>query len=52
MLGSFSNAKVTKANDITGRVHVKGFVTSYDLRDLVKRYDVFLHSEGVLCVSE
>ena len=51
ILSPFSDAKVTGANDTPGAVHVKGFVTSPDLRVLVERYDVMLHSDGALCVE-
>ena len=49
ILSPFGNAKVTGA--VSGIVHVKGFVTSPDLRVLVERYDVMLHSDGALCVE-
>ena len=51
ILGPFGNAEVTGVGDASGTVHVEGFVTSPDLRVLVKRYDVMLHSDGVLCVQ-
>ena len=51
ILNRFSNAKVTKAEDLHTRVHVIGFVTSTDLKILVGRYDVFVHRDGVLCVE-
>ena len=51
ILSPFSNAKVTGAEDGSGAVHVKGFVTSTDLKVLVERYDVVLHSSGALCVE-
>lgn len=51
ILADFSEAKVTKAIDLSGRVHVEGFVASLDLKRLVERYNVLLHSDGVLCVG-
>ena len=51
ILKPFSDAKVTKGRDIRENIHVKGFVTCIDLKILVKRYKVFLHSNGALCVE-
>ena len=51
ILKPFTNAKVTKAEEVPAAVHVKGFVTSSDLKALVERYDVFMHSDGALCVE-
>ena len=51
ILGPGNDAEVTGAKVASGAVHVKGFVTSSDLRVLVKRYDVMLHSDGALCVE-
>ena len=53
ILSPFSDAKVTKAKEAPGHVHVQGFVTTPDLKVLVERYDVFMHSDGgILCVGE
>ena len=51
ILNRFSDAKVTKAEELHTRVHVIGFVASTDLKILVGRYDVFMHTDGVLCVG-
>ena len=51
ILYPFSDAEVTKADDVPNRVHVRGFVVTPDLKTLVEEYDVFMHRDGVLCVG-
>ena len=51
ILEPFGYAIVTKAEEVPAAVHVKGFVTSTDLKVLVERYDVMLHTDGFLCVE-
>lgn len=52
ILSPYSDTKVTKAGDVSGCVHVQGFVTALDLKTLVERYLVLMHSDGDLCVGE
>ena len=51
ILTPFSNAEATITSALNRRVHVSGFVTAADLKTLVERYNVFLHSNGALCVE-
>ena len=51
ILEPFSDAEMTEADCVRGHVHVQGFITARDLKALVERYDVFMHSDGALCVE-
>ena len=52
ILEGSSGPEITRARHTRdSAVHVEGFVTTTDLRILVRLYKVFMHSDGVLCVE-
>ena len=48
---SFSAPSVSPADHGRYLVHVLGFIAATDLKVLVRKYHVYIHSDGFLCVE-